>query len=257
MSYGQDVISDQPGQKDKREWMPRPIINSCPPGLEYLSQIDQVVVKQVVELFEAFTDIDTKNRYVLTNSLGQQMYYAYEESSLCMRLCCSQYRSFIIHIVDNAGQEVIRVHRPFQLCAGCSVCIKGDNCCAYRIAVESPPGTPVGYFHQSFSWWKPRFILQDATHTDIFKMDGPCCPCQCCCGCTGDLNFRFQGMDGEYIGTVAKIWSGLVKEMFTKADTFSLTFPKDLDVKLKATMIGAMFLIDFMFFEYEDHSNDS
>lgn len=52
MSYGQDVISDQPGQKDQREWMPRPIITSCPPGLEYLSQIDQVVVKQVVELFE-------------------------------------------------------------------------------------------------------------------------------------------------------------------------------------------------------------
>ena len=29
----------------------------------------------------------------------------------------------------------------------------------------------------------------------------------------------------------------------------SYSFPMDLDVRMKATLIGAMFLIDFMFFE--------
>ena len=37
--------------------------------------------------------------------------------------------------------------------------------------------------------------------------------------------------------------------MFTDAQNFGLTFPIDLDVKMKATLLGATFLIDFMYFE--------
>lgn len=248
-----EAIIEQPGKKGP-EWMPKPEVPGCPPGLEYLTQIDQIIVNQKVELLEAFTDFDCKNKYVLKNALGQQVYYAYEESGFCMRLCCSQYRSFVMHIVDNTGQEVIRVHRPFQCCAGCCWCIKGDNCCAYRITVESPPGTPVGYFHQDFSWWKPRYILQDEDRTNILQTEGPCCPCQCCCGCTGDLNFRFSTMNGQDAGNISKQWAGVVKEIFTKADNFNVSFPMDMNVKQKATMIGALFLIDFMYFEEEDNS---
>jgi hypothetical protein len=42
-----------------------------------------------------------------------------------------------------------------------------------------------------------------------------------------------------------------VKEAFTDADNFGVgvSFPLDLDVKVKATLLGAVFLIDFMFFE--------
>ena len=51
---------------------------------------------------------------------------------------------------------------------------------------------------------------------------------------------------------------GVVKEAFTDADNFSLTFPIDLDVKVKATLLGAVFLIDFMFFEKKNNeSNDA
>ena len=36
-------------------WAPPPqqVIPNCPPGLEYLSQLDQVLVQQQVELFES------------------------------------------------------------------------------------------------------------------------------------------------------------------------------------------------------------
>ena len=50
--------------------------------------------------------------------------------------------------------------------------------------------------------------------------------------------------DGEtQVGRISKQWTGLVKEMFTDADNFGVAFPMDLDVKLKATMLGAVFLI--------------
>ena len=41
----------------------------------------------------------------------------------------------------------------------------------------------------------------------------------------------------------------MLKEAFTDADNFGISFPMDLDVKIKATLLGAVFLIDFMFFE--------
>ena len=57
-----------------------------------------------MDIFSAFTGWETKNRYVIKNSLGQQVFYAMEESDLCMRQCCGPARGFIIHITDNAGQ---------------------------------------------------------------------------------------------------------------------------------------------------------
>ena len=50
--------------------------------------------------------------------------------------------------------------------------------------------------------------------------------------------------DGETpVGQIRKQWSGLVKEYFTDADNFGITFPMDLDVNIKATLIAACFLI--------------
>ena len=45
------------------------------------------------------------------------------------------------------------------------------------------------------------------------------------------------------VGKISKQWAGLAKEMFTNATNFGITFPMDLDVKMKACMMGAMFLI--------------
>ena len=51
------------------------------------------------------------------------------------------------------------------------------------------------------------------------------------------------------VGKISKRRSGVLKEAFTDADNFGISFPMDLDVKIKATLLGAVFLIDFMFFE--------
>ena len=45
------------------------------------------------------------------------------------------------------------------------------------------------------------------------------------------------------VGKISKQWSGFLKETFTDADMFGVSFPMDLDVKIKAVLIGAVFLI--------------
>ena len=34
-----------------------------PPGLEYLAMVDQLLIKQKVEIFEAFTGFESSNKY--------------------------------------------------------------------------------------------------------------------------------------------------------------------------------------------------
>ena len=49
--------------------------------------------------------------------------------------------------------------------------------------------------------------------------------------------------DDTQVGKISKQWAGLAKELLTDADKFGISFPMDLDVKCKATLLGAVFLI--------------
>ena len=61
--------------------------------------------------------------------------------------------------------------------------------------------------------------------------------------------FQVLTLDGEKVGRVTKQWTGVIKEALSDADNFGITFPMDLDVKVKASLLAACLLIDFMFFE--------
>ncbi|XP_063965179.1 phospholipid scramblase 1-like [Lytechinus pictus] len=246
-----DAIEMQPGKKV--EWMTKPDpsqVTGCPPGLEYLVQIDQILIHQMVEIFEAVTNIEMKNKYTIKNSLGQQIFYAFEESSCCHRYWCRQGRGLDIHVIDNEQREVMKIVRPFQCCAGCCWCADTE-CCAYLIQIEAPPGNIIGYAKQTKSWWYPHMDVMDADMNPILKIRGPCCICQTIC-CRCDVEFKVMSNDlSSELGVIQKQWSGWLRECFTKADHFGMTFPSDLDVKAKATLMGALFLIEFMFFEQD------
>ena len=51
------------------------------------------------------------------------------------------------------------------------------------------------------------------------------------------------------VGKISKKWTGFIHEIFTDADIFGVSFPKDLDIKSKAILLGATILIDFAYFE--------
>ncbi|XP_056008815.1 phospholipid scramblase 2-like isoform X3 [Ostrea edulis] len=253
--YMQGVPPPPPGlQNVQQMWVARPEpIAGCPPGLEYLTMVDQLLVKQQIELLEAFTGWETANKYKIVNSQGQQVYFAAEESDTCTRQCCGPNRGFTMHITDNMGQEVIRVTREFKCGAGCPWCACVDAL-AHEITIEAPPGQVVGYVKQEQSWCPPNYSIQDANHQEILHMTGPVCmitgPC-----CPNDIDFDIMAKDGTTsVGKISKQWSGLMREYFTDADNFGVSFPMDLDVRMKAVMVGAVFLIDFMYFEQNQNN---
>jgi hypothetical protein len=214
-------------------------IQGCPPGLEYLTQVDQLLVHQQVELLEVLTGFETANKYRIRNTLGQQVYFAAEQSDCLTRQCCGQARPFSMAILDNTQREVIHIERPLRCQSLCCFC------CLQQIEVQSPPGTVVGYVKQDVSLIYPWFTIENAEGEPVLKIKGPCWTCKWC-----EVEFEVLSVNGEQqVGKISKQWSGLAKEYFTDADNFGIQFPMDLDVKMKAVMIGAVFLIDFMFFE--------
>ncbi|XP_040090295.1 phospholipid scramblase 2 [Oryx dammah] len=234
-------VTGHPGAPTQVPWMPAPLRPlNCPPGLEYLTQIDQLLIHQQVELLEVLIGFETNNKYEIKNSLGQRIYFAAEDTDCCTRNCCGPARPFTMKILDNMGREVITLERPLR-CTSCCF-----PCCLQEIEIQAPPGVPVGYVTQTWHPCLPKLTIQNERREDVLKISGPCIVCSCCT----DIDFEVKSLDEKYVvGKISKHWSGLIKELFTDVDNFGIQFPLDLDVKMKAVMLGACFLIDFMVFE--------
>ncbi|KAF7237849.1 Phospholipid scramblase 2 [Varanus komodoensis] len=222
--------------------MPAPFPpSSFPPELEPLSQLDRLFIHQQLELVEVITGFETCNKYEIKNSSGETLYLAFEENDSCTLNCCGASRPFVMKIFDHTGQEVIELVRPLR----CSSCL--CPCCLQEVAVYAPPGHVVGYVKQIWDPCLPRFAIQNAARRDVLRIVGPCFVCSC----GGDVTFEVMSTDELYtVGRVSKYWTGFIREIFTDSDDLGIQFPLDLDVKMKVVMLGACFLIDFMFFEH-------
>ncbi|MBN3279289.1 PLS1 scramblase, partial [Polyodon spathula] len=177
---------------------------------------------------------ETNNKYQIKNSLGQKVFFAAEENDCCTRYWCGPLRSFTIKVLDNFGQEVLTLSRPLR-CASCCY-----PCCLQELEVQAPPGNPIGYVIQNWHPLKPKFTIQNERKEPVLKIEGPICHCKCC----SDVVFEVKSLDeAQVVGKICKQWTGFLREAYTDADNFGIQFPMDLDVKIKAVMIGACFLI--------------
>ena len=118
--------------------------------------------------------------------------------------------------------------------------------------METPAGMVLGYVVQNWSLCKCDLTIQNANGEKLLGILGPCCVCDCFC----ENNFVVYDVNENPVGNIQKQFSGLIKEAFTDADNFGITFPMDLEVNSKALLLGTVFLVDFMYFEKSGNRND-
>ncbi|XP_067939521.1 phospholipid scramblase 1-like [Watersipora subatra] len=222
-------------------WMPQAqAVPNCPPGLEYLASVDCFHIRQQVELLEAFTGFEQANKYEILNSINQRVYFAVERTDCCTRNCCGNKRPFEISLYDAYQREVLKLKRYLR--ADSCFC----PCCLQKMEVFTASEQMLGCVKQTWSVCKPHYNIRDSQENVVMTMQGPCFTSSCC----GDVNFEILDKTGTTrLGLLTKQFSGVIREVFTDADHFMISFPIDLDVATKATLLGAAFLVDFMFFE--------
>lgn len=223
---------------------------SRPDGLEFLANLSGLQVKQKLEALEIITSFETANRYIISSLANVQggsvdLLKSEEAGGSCLaRQCCGKNRGFDIAITENnaSGRQLISAKRDF-LCCTCLPCF---GACRHEMTVTSPITNQIlGRVHMNCYLCKPSLTVYDAEGNVCLIIR---CRDLCTCFCS-DKVFLIEDPTGTQIGGVTKKFKGLLQEGFTDADTFEVKFPVDLDVKTKAVLLGAVFLIDFSFFE--------
>uniref|UniRef100_A0A8D2CW10 Phospholipid scramblase n=1 Tax=Sciurus vulgaris TaxID=55149 RepID=A0A8D2CW10_SCIVU len=114
-----------------------------------------------------------------------------------------------------------------------------------QLEVQCPPGATLGFVAEHWNLCRAVYSIQNEKRENVLRVRGPCSTY----GCGSDSVFEVQSLDGvSSIGSIIRKWNGLLSTM-EDADHFDIRFPLDLDVKMKAMIFGACFLIDFMYFE--------
>uniref|UniRef100_A0A1I8F3X7 Phospholipid scramblase n=1 Tax=Macrostomum lignano TaxID=282301 RepID=A0A1I8F3X7_9PLAT len=154
------------------------MLPGCPRGLEYLSQLDQLIIKQKKETFEVISGFEMQNRYSVQNSTGQQVFFARESSDNCVRQCCGPQRSFELFVEDYQGNEVLRISRPYK-CVCCHQVCSCANCCFDESRRQ---GCYIGRVVQAYGGCRPVYQIKDEADATVL-VGGPI---YTKCYCPGD-----------------------------------------------------------------------
>ena len=114
----------------------------------------------------------------------------------------------------------------------------------------------IGSIKQEWSIFGPKYSILNSQDQKSLTIKGPFRSCDSSI-CAGDIVFRIlspESSESEEIGKISKSWSGELQETPTDSDVFAITFPENLDVKTKAVLLAACFLIDFMYFTKSKNS---
>eukprot|EP00794_Sanderia_malayensis_P010642 gene10642-11770_t len=170
---------------------------------------------------------------ILDPRSGQQVYYAHEESDFCAHHWLDSTRPFEMGVFDFSGKEVLHMSRPFR-CAGMML-----PPCLDEFTITSSDGRLLGTVKQKFGWCLPRFDVLDHNDQVIFNIKGPCTHCRC-----DEVPFKIYSVgENTECGAITKRWTGLAMECCTGIDFFHVQFPPNLDVRLRACLLGACFSI--------------
>lgn len=189
--------------------MPAPIPN-CPPGLEHLTTLSQLLVKQKTNLLEVMTGYEKQNKYVIKNNLGQnvsfiyffeiinlflysqlrylflkQIFWAAEYSEVSARCCCGADRDFDMSIEDVYNREVMYFSCPHR----CSLC-RCSSTCRRSIYVSSPPGQFIGCVDEEYSFCIPTYTVKDQYNETVLRIEGH----ECASMCFGGIDFSVRNI---------------------------------------------------------------
>ena len=198
-------------------------------ALEKLRDVTVLAVRQQTEWVEALASFETQNRYAVLDGAGRELFYAAEHSGLLGWWTLQSHRPFTVDVLDREGRPVLVLRRPFRLYF-------------HELEVRDGEGRLLGAVRRRsrvFALLRRIYSVCDADGRETLALFGPV---------LHPWTFRIMA-DATETGRITKQWSGVGKEMFTDADHFGVELPADAEPNVKAVLLAAVFLIDFVHFE--------
>jgi uncharacterized protein YxjI len=192
----------------------------------------KLTIRQKKRWWEILTNWEQKNSYGVYDEDGVHTMQVKEEGSgvmsLLKRLFLRQWRPFHSVVYDNPiPKPVLHLHRPFRFIF-------------HELNVSAPDGTPMGTVVKRWTWLRRRYEVLDAQGVVKAELFGPI---------FSPWTFNVR-VGGDEVGAIRKRWSGGLKEIFTDADNFAVTFDNINDPSLKVLVFAATVLVDVVHFEY-------
>ena len=259
-------------------------------GLGWLATIDGLYVAQRMEIFEAITGCDTKNRYHLTPipqgllpTSGRipiewlkhfraqadvaPLLKAKEESGCMERICCPLFRKFDMGFKDGAGQTFFSIHRPFRCSLACPCCMINPQELTLFDAMGQPAAKSMEEFR--FLWCCTRqftaetFELGQALPTMQYHLRAPECASSqgnnclapSCCNESYDMDV-YDASEGTIVGGAANVWPGCNCGGLTERSNLVIRFPLGSTPKQRAALVASVFLVEFAHFEAKRQGNN-
>ena len=158
-------------------------------------------------------------------------------------------------------------------------------CCQHRMLVFDAEDSLIGRAVQKFACCSPELLVEDEQKKEIARVKGPCCPCRCCCDLLFDIFTPLDERDDEeeedeekkkekayrVSGHIMKRWEEELEVTTTQPEPLNpedpekdpapvrnynfdhensqIIFPEDGDDRTKALLLGAHFLVHYLYFE--------
>ncbi|XP_078526617.1 phospholipid scramblase 2-like [Lissotriton helveticus] len=195
---------------------------NIPPGLEYLTQVDQILIHQ-----KRFSVFLYSSEFEILNTVSQKIFHAKEKRKVFGP-------ALDIRVYDNSQRNVLHLLLPALSWTE-------------KLEVYSPTtGCLIGYIVKNWKTFSISFSILNMAKEEVLRVVGPGFGT----AAFKDVNFEVKTSNKSHtIGRITKVWRGVRKEMFSANDHYSVQFPIDLDAKVKALLLSTAIFIDHLYFE--------
>lgn len=186
------------------------LVKGVPPGLQRLLQMNQISVQ------EKFTASQGWGRsFEVLDQMGQRMYQATQTVECCGPI-------YNLKVQDNAGQDVMEV-------------VENRACrCSHLMEVIIPSYGLVGLVTLHLNAFVTHMSLMNPSKEVILLILGPSFQTSI----FGNVTFEVKSRDEQHV-------VGMIKG---EGNQYTVTFPMDMEVTMKAVILASCFYLDSMIY---------
>lgn len=218
------------------DWVsnPRPQFSALS-GTHFLGNVEQLQIQQIVDLSTLLGRSDKGFQYRVKVPKAETLFLAMESKGENKQsvLGCSRFirGDMSLNVIDQCGETAFTMRINSRWTYTLSK--------LHKITVGSE--NVIGTVEENFSLLGPSFTVYDESRNELCNIFGPNI-CGCCM--YKEALFQVISMDGTHqIASLMHQWDNTLHDYI-----LLMTFPMETDIKLKGLLLGASFLIEYLYF---------